>query len=109
MSVNYFLFLKKHFESIVSNLKETIDIYDDIISYMNEQHISHIKYYMDRKKEHILNLNQTLKYIDNCNYQLKIICDHNFVKDTIDISPDKSVNIEYCTICECNKDKDFCL
>ena len=31
------------------------------------------------------------------------MCEHNFVKDSIDISPDESQEIEYCTFCEYTK------
>lgn len=41
--------------------------------------------------------------IKNISKTLNIICDHNFTKDYIDISPDSGYLIEYCTYCESEK------
>ena len=43
---------------------------------------------------------QSQKYIHDRIYTL---CSHDFVKDLIDITPDRSQEICYCTICECLK------
>ena len=32
-------------------------------------------------------------------------CEHTFVEDVIDITPDRSQNITYCTICEYTKEE----
>ena len=31
---------------------------------------------------------------------IKETCNHNYIIDDIDITPDKSMRIKYCTICE---------
>ena len=40
------------------------------------------------------NPNNTKKIINND------LCSHKFINDTIDIHPEKSMNITYCKICE---------
>jgi hypothetical protein len=46
------------------------------------------------KQKHI----KTLKEI--CNKKIEELCTHTIVEDFIDISPDKSQKIKYCSICE---------
>ena len=41
-----------------------------------------------------------LKHIDE---QIKQKCQHNYVTDDIDIDPDTSIRICYCSICEHTK------
>jgi len=36
---------------------------------------------------------------NNSKDQYKIICNHEFIKDDIDLTPDRSQRIEYCTKC----------
>jgi hypothetical protein len=48
-------------------------------------------------------LNPNEKYyetvINNCRDYLKTFCPHNFVSDVIDIDPDRSQFIRYCSDC----------
>ena len=62
-----------------------------------------------------------IKYATNNEYNKKIIeleltiehltriiynkCEHSFVEDVIDITPDRCQHITYCTICEYTKNK----
>ena len=55
-------------------------------------------------------IQKILCYLDLPKYDLQIIeeqiknkCQHNYVTDYIDIDPEKSMKICYCTICENNK------
>lgn len=41
--------------------------------------------------------------IRQCDDQLRIVCDHEYVDDLIDIDPDKSIHICYCVKCELMK------
>ena len=34
------------------------------------------------------------------NKKIMDLCNHEFIEDTIDITPDRSQNIRYCSICE---------
>lgn len=54
-------------------------------------------YYMELNG--IANLNQTKKRTKKCQ--------HNWVVDYIDLTPDKSQQIQYCSKCEETKNSDF--
>ena len=41
-----------------------------------------------------------IKQMETCIYQL---CNHSFETDSIDISPERTITIVYCTICESTK------
>jgi hypothetical protein len=44
---------------------------------------------------------QAINYLKKkCDEQIEQLCSHNFIEDTIDITPDFSKNIKYCCICE---------
>ena len=48
-------------------------------------------------------IRQTPEYLDILNRVKKYLhkhCNHNVVHDLIDIDPDRSIEISYCTICE---------
>lgn len=105
MTPDTFFLFKKRLNAIQYNLLEITSIYDDIIS-KNEIYdisssemleISNIKKKYEREIEHINSL------IKCANTKMVACCQHDFVKDTIDIDCEKSQNITYCTICEYTK------
>lgn len=97
--LDYFLFLKKKYMNILHNLKEIHDTYLEII--LSEiTHGKYLEYEINAK-------NKCKKQIDDVEYYIKQIeakiqdnCKHNFVEDDIDITPDTSRKIKYCSICE---------
>jgi hypothetical protein len=38
--------------------------------------------------------------LDTLNKKIERVCNHTYVEDWIDIDPDRSVKIKYCSICE---------
>jgi len=46
----------------------------------------------------IQEINEKIKILENIENKLEILCNHNWIEDTID-EPFKSWNICYCTIC----------
>jgi hypothetical protein len=108
MNIIFYLSLKKNYEKIKSNLENIINSYNEINYISSSNKKSNIN------SNIIFEINDDImhykKKINDINLQIKIIynflfitCNHNFVEDTIDITPDKSKNIIYCSICECNK------
>lgn len=76
----------------------------DVLVYLNEIKIIHYN------KKNLIGLKNVNKEIDEINETLfnldKIIflnCEHNFVDDLIDITPDTSKHVTYCTVCEYTK------
>jgi hypothetical protein len=90
MEINYFLSEKRKLT--------------DVLVYLNEIKIIHYN------KKNLIGLKNVNKEIDEINETLfnldKIIflnCEHNFVDDLIDITPDTSKHVTYCTVCEYTK------
>lgn len=106
MCLNYYLLCKNKFESIITNLTEIIEKYEDVFSYENMYEMLDSKYILNscEYNNKISQLNLLLNHAKDCkNYcheKIKKLCIHEFVNDTIDISPEKSKNITYCKICE---------
>jgi hypothetical protein len=100
MSVEYFLFLRKRYENIIQHLLEIKYIKEEIVSYSEKYCLNDLPCNSNLEDEIEFNTSN-IKY---CNQQLKSLCNHIFIKDYIDITPDTSNLIEYCSICECNKE-----
>ena len=103
-AICYNLTIKKNYEKIKHNLENIIDSYNEInyisSSNNNSSFNFDINHDLTDYKKKLENVHLMIKIINNLLY---ITCKHNFVEDTIDITPDKSKTIVYCTICECNK------
>ena len=56
--------------------------------------------HMFEYNELIINLETLIKYVE---YHIKNMCNHEWVKDVIDIDPDRSQEICYCVKCEVTK------
>jgi hypothetical protein len=116
MDLDYYLFCRKSYGKILQELKEIINIFEDIDNYKIEDATRQNSNIEDKplpSLENIIHSNQShnknfftsrenhVKVLWGiCNSKINEICNHHFVEDTIDISPDKSINIQYCTICE---------
>ena len=112
MDVLFYLSLKKSYEKIKNNLENIIHYYNEI-NYIstsdqnfNKKTSINPNIYFEinddliNYKKKLENICLTIKIINNL---LFINCKHNFIEDTIDITPDKSKHIIYCSICECTK------
>jgi hypothetical protein len=104
--INYFLLLKDKYNSMLSNIDklietcEIINEYNEELNKKTELHIillnSNKEFFEERKKEI-----QNLKNL--CDQSIYSLCTHEFVRDNIDIDPDKSMTISYCRLCELNE------
>jgi len=98
MSINYFLSSKKKLQKILSHLNEIKLTYCEIelerSDGINDEYITE---QINEYETKITELELTIEYLTQfiCHN-----CEHTFVEDVIDITPDKSQNITYCTICE---------
>ena len=109
MSINYFFSRKKDYENIYMYLEEVRNIYlqmlDDSInengnhpySRVSRGDITNIQFCITDYEEKMKQI-QTIKR--NINDKLKEICKHEFVRDNIEISPELTTEITYCSICE---------
>lgn len=105
MSVDYYLFCRNSYDMIIRELQYIIDILEEIDEYRQEEQSqtnldivlaneSNNKLFFYSRKQYI----KVLRSV--CNKKIEELCNHNFITDTIDITPDKSQNIRYCSICE---------
>jgi hypothetical protein len=92
------LFLKKKYQNILNNINEIIYTYNEIKSAniqnkLNDDLTKEIQYYEEKYKE----LSNSILYINSIIYKE---CQHNYIDDVIDITPELSQRITYCTLCE---------
>ena len=114
MSLEYFLFCRKSFDNIISELNYIIETYEGIRNYSIDEMCETDQNQLDmfspdyNRNFFIEKKNYTEQLKKKCDKQILKLCKHNFVEDLIDISPDNSKHIRYCTICE-HTDNDFSL
>ena len=102
MTPDVFFLFKKRLNEIQYNLLEITSIYTDIISNSEIYDIPanemlKIETMKNKYEQEIEDIN-TL--VQGANNKMVSCCQHDLVKDTIDIGCEKTKNITYCTICE---------
>jgi len=102
MRADIFFLFKKRLNAIQYNLIEITSIYHAIISKNEIYNMSPIEMFdmltiKEKYEREIEDINTLIKV---ANDKMVSCCQHDFVKDTIDIDCEKSQNITYCTICE---------
>jgi len=105
MNFEYFLYCKKKYYEIKANLDNIIETYD-VINYCIAEQGGLISELCEKTKEKSFFVEKRgyiIEKINNCNSNLYNLCDHEFVEDMIDITPERSENITYCKICEYTK------
>lgn len=110
MSIDYYLQSKKVYRNIRYHLKEIIDIYSEFIeltkaeenkyNYNKEEDITTLQ---KIKTDYEDKLNEIFFYKDFVKSKITQLCNHEFIEDSIDITPDTSQNITYCNKCEYTK------
>ena len=107
MSIDYFLNAKQKHENLEIYLKKIINIYDDLIKKTENQDSIDIEYSAEEviiilkkiKKSYEEKLIETSETTNLFHELCHEVCEHKYIIDLIDISPDKSMTIEYCEIC----------
>jgi len=105
MSVHYFLYASSKHKLLINSLEEIIDIYDAIINEAKTQPDSNynkeddILLFESLKQQYKTQLYETDVYYKTLKNMSQTVCEHNYTIDTIDITPEKSNQIEYCMIC----------
>ena len=93
-------------KSIINSFDELLDKLDNILNSdtSNIAKIIHeIVQINEIKLTYICKKDTIEKDIINCDNQIYKCCEHEFVEDYIDVTPDISKKITYCTICELSK------
>ena len=110
MDIFFIIEMKKKNENLIKQLEETIESYNEIMSFINEKcdynylSIDLINFYNNLcvECEQQLTILKNMKKLNDKNIYEN--CEHNFVMDIIDINPEKEQTICYCTICELTKE-----
>lgn len=101
MDINFFLSSKKKLQNILSYLNEIKLSYCEI--QIESCHDISSEYIAEQINEYEKKINEVEISIEHLNQIICSNCQHTFVEDVIDITPDRSQNITYCTICEYTK------
>jgi hypothetical protein len=107
MDLDYFLFLEKEYNKISLHLDEIIASYETLIAYTTEQqnktNTFEVNEMIDtlnfKHHQYLLQKNRLLHCLNNYRENMKNICVHNYISDLIDLSPERSEIIQYCTLC----------
>lgn len=115
MDLEYYLLRKSVYESDIYNnecilclLEDKLDFLNNSTSELNDDELI-IKSELNNDeviiiKTEIQNLliqqKDIIEKLNICREKVILLCDHDFVKDDIEISPDNCVCIECCKICD---------
>ena len=107
MDINYFLFNIRKYNIILDQIESINDELGDLNkNNINEMNIDNINentemYSIKDIYNDFIQLKKNILHLKNvCKKNIQKICKHDFVTDLIDINPDESRSITYCTICE---------
>lgn len=110
MSVDYYLNSKKIYRNLSYNLKQIIELYsefielteneEDICNYNKDEDIKTLLTIKNNYEDKLREITFFKGFVTNKIYES---CEHDFVQDTIDITPDSSKEITYCSLCEYTK------
>ena len=111
MSLEYYLFCRKRYDDILYNIENILEAYENILeAYENIVLTTLSENILDTSQNDIFNPFHNIHFFierKKClthirqQYELKIndLCKHTFEDDLIDITPDESKHISYCTVC----------
>jgi|LakMenE18May11ns_1017448.scaffolds.fasta_scaffold9543580_1 hypothetical protein len=102
MDINYFLSSKKKLQKILSYFNEIKLTYCEI--QLERDDGINDEYITDQINECETKIAELELSIEHLSHFIYDKCVHTFVEDVIDITPDRSKNITYCTICEYTKE-----
>ena len=108
IDVSFLLTLLKKYNTILTHLREIVDVYDEIIGNTELLHSDVFSQtdsvqIVEQKKYYLTKIKHITQTIKNVTHDIHENCIHEFVNDSIDIDCERSQNIIYCTICDYTK------
>ena len=106
MDINYFLFCRDKYDKIIESLDiiiENLDGIDFLTDRYVPDEITNTYEIFTKPINNNIFLEKKLyfQYLKSeCLKQIFLLCEHEFIEDTIDIDPDKSKSISYCKYCD---------
>ena len=110
MSINYFFSSKKKLETILPHLNEIKLMYSEMYLENYENYKNDFikrRYIQNLITDYEAKISEVEMEIEHFQKIICSNCEHTFVEDMIDITPDKSQRITYCTKCEYTKEYGF--
>lgn len=110
MNLSFFIELKKKNIKLMKQLEEDILLYHEIMCHIGDNcdynyvTVDLINYYNKLSENCSEKINEINNIVKGINNDIQRLCDHEFVIDTIDIDPEKSKTVCYCSICEYTKE-----
>ena len=112
MSLYYFLMCKKTIEANEIFIDELISNYEtmyyelvkqyECMSDCNEH--DYYKNILKTRSDFINKKKENEELLALCKTKIYKLCNHNFIDDEIDVTPERTKQITYCTICESTKE-----
>jgi len=101
--------LKNKNINLILHLKDEINLYDEITTYINENCIYNyvatdlVNFYQKKKTDCEKKIETFTNLKNNIDDKIYYLCEHHFITDIIDFEIDKSKEICYCSICNLTK------
>jgi hypothetical protein len=111
MSLYYFLMCKKMIQTNISYIDEIILNYEKMYYELTKQYecmsdCNQHEYYnniLKMRTDFINKKKENEQLLSLCKNKIYILCNHEFVDDEIEITPEKMIKITLCSICESTK------
>jgi hypothetical protein len=108
MSLNYFLLCKRLAENNLLLINELINNYNKMYTELMKEYdclsecdeIYHYKIMLKLRTEYIVKRKEQEELLEFYKTRISRLCQHNFIEDNIDITPEQSQKILYCPDCE---------
>ena len=110
MDLPFFLELRIKNKNLMKQLEDNILLYHEIMCHIGDNcdynyiTVDLINYYNKLSENCSEKITEINNIINGINHDIQRLCKHNFVTDTIDVDPEKSKTICYCSICEFTKE-----
>lgn len=101
MDMDYYLFCRETYKKIQAQANEILNNLETLdYEYINENNLDAITYNNESKYFFTKLKSDVEEILVKINAKICDLCNHVIVEDLIDITPDKSLCIQYCEICE---------
>ncbi len=109
MSLEYYLFCKEQYDEQIRNIDNILLSQDMIkeqqakLGNLDKTLESYQMFFYAKRDEFLKKKERICKLKNMCSTLVQQHCNHDFVDDYIDITPERSEKITYCRICEYTK------
>jgi len=104
MSLEYYLLCREKYSFILKYLEGINELLNDVINITDNENMVDkkiVNFFIVESNDNSLHKikENIIKLKHMCDNKIAGLCIHDFECDMIDITPDRSENIEYCKIC----------